>query len=221
MIEHRSPNKYYPLEGTKNPPSSHLHPINAAPVFETAVEENTYTALSLSLVSDTGYAWIVPVLYKTVKERAPKMISAFHAAIYMPNSRTYERKYKLALHVRQIWIGTTDIPKPYGEHHESPEVDLMVQIFQTCTGLRAIALFAVGSAACNWIESLTYDYSGDQSDMDIADVREEFAEFLADERVRIVAPSRYTMEANWKRALYEYWRRDECAGRSDGRESTD
>jgi hypothetical protein len=108
-------------------------------------------------------------LYKTTTLGTPKKIRAFRAAIYKPNSRTYERKYKLVLHVRHLWIGTTDIPRPYGEDHESPEVDLMVQILQACTGLRAIALFAVGIAAWNrllnalppCIESLTYDYSGD------------------------------------------------------------
>jgi hypothetical protein len=56
MIEHRSSDKYYPLEGTKNPLSSHLHPINAASVFETEAEEDTCEALSSSLVCDTGYA---------------------------------------------------------------------------------------------------------------------------------------------------------------------
>jgi hypothetical protein len=110
----------------------------------------------------------VLVLYKTVTLGTPEKIRAFHAPIYKPNSRTYERKYKFALHVRHYWIDTTDIPGPYGEDHESPEVDLMVQILQTCTGLRALALSAAGSAAWNrlsdalspCIESLAYDCSG-------------------------------------------------------------
>jgi hypothetical protein len=288
--------------------------INVVPVFETAAGEDTVTALSLSLVCDTSYAWTISVLYKTVTLGTPKKIKAFHAAICKPGSSSDETKYNVALRVRHLWIGSTDTPVPDGEDHGSQEVGLMVQILQTCTGLRALALFAVPGAAWNRlsnalpprIESLTYDYvadllprafisspavrrvttvftcrrdsdlrsivknprircftqffpgmngetraaleqlpiiaqslsstiehvrivvcrdevgvaldDGDRSDGFPADIREEFAEFLTDKRIGVVA--RRTTGLNWKKALYEDWKRDECASSSDGREST-